>query len=589
LNQKTILDELRFFVANEQEANFAKLYEVWDKPLSAKLESGESQVLASLTIEGNKQLIVSLVGNDSRFREGDMICLHRGDARNESFVRQATIEAENDGEWLLRADFEKSAVVELSGQFYADLDAMNLKPFFDTALDDIASSSAGRKVLIPLLSEALDTTAIHNDNYDDAADIAEIAGLNEQQVHAVGLGVAAQYLACIQGPPGTGKTKVIGLIARLLAAEGQRILITSHTHMAINNALNKVAKEKVPVAKIGSCSNFKGLDKCVPRFENGSDWEARPDAGYVIGSTPFATCSSRLENFCFDTIIFDEASQITVPLAIMAMRKGKRFVFVGDHKQLPPVVLSKSVLDIESYSIFSKLVVGNPSVSVLLEQTYRMNRWLSEWPSKQYYNGSLSSVGDNKQRKLALQKKPKKYCHILANDHSFVFVPSPGINSRTHSIEEAELVVDLVQSAVDAGIESNEIGIVTPYRNHGKIIRNKLTNRLGTYTAKAIVTDTVERMQGQEREVIIISLCSTDSQFIQSVASFLFQPERLNVAITRPMVKLILIGPQLTENFQVDERLKKINLNIEAYKSLVQSAKHCMLDGEKCGTNTRLA
>lgn len=575
-----MLEHLKSFVAEEQEANFAKLYEVWEKPLSFKLESGESQALASLRTEGKKQLVVRLLGNDSRFREGDMICLHKGDARNESLVRQAIIEAENDGEWLLRADFDKCAIAELGGLFYADLDAMNLKPFFDKALDDIANSSSGRNVLLPLLGGNINTDAVHNDNYDEAADIAEEAGLNEQQVHAVGLGVAAQYVACIQGPPGTGKTKVIALIAKLLAAEGQRILLTSHTHMAINNALNKVALEKVPVVKVGSSGCVKGLDKCVPRFENGSDWEARPDAGYVIGSTPFSTCSARLENFNFDTVIFDEASQITVPLAVMAMRKGKRFVFVGDHKQLPPVVLSKSVLDIESYSIFSKLVADNKNVSVMLEQTYRMNRWLSEWPSEQYYHGSLRSVGDNEQRKLALQKKPKKYSNVLGSEHSFVFVPSPELHTRTQSKKEAALVVNIIEVAVDAGMKPQQIGIVTPYRNHGKMIRTILSQRLGPDIAKATVTDTVERMQGQEREMIIISLCSTDLQFIQSVANFFFQPERLNVAITRPMVKLILIGPKLSENFQVDKRHKEINLNIEAYKYLVKSATHCNLEEE---------
>lgn len=580
MNHKKILDDLRAFVNAEHEANFAKIHEVWEKPLRKKLETGETQTLVSVKVEGSKQLLVTLGDNDSRFREGDMICLHLGDAHEESFVRQAMIEAEHDGEWLLRAEFDKNTIASINGGCYADMDAMNLKPFFDKALDDVANSSSGRKVLLPLLAGELNTCRIYNDTYDDAADIAEDENLNEKQVHATGLGVAAQYLACIQGPPGTGKTKVISLIAKLLVAEGQRVLLTSHTHMAINNALNKVAKEKVPSIKVGSSSSNKGLDETVPRFENGSDWEDRPDSGYVIGATPFATCSARLETFEFDTVIFDEASQITVPLAVMAMRKGKRFVFVGDHKQLPPVVLSKSVLDNKSYSVFSKLVLGNDRVSVMLEQTYRMNRWLSEWPSKQYYGGGLTSAGNNERRKLNLCDPPKKYSNVFSGEHSFVFIPSPGLNARTQSKEEASLVVELILTAVDAGLKLNDIGVVSPYRNHAKMIKKSLARKVGTFTAQAVVTDTVERMQGQERELIIVSLCSTDLQFIQAVANFFFQPERLNVAITRPMVKLILIGPEIPEDFKVDSRLEDLQSDINGYKSLVKNASYCCLNGE---------
>lgn len=580
MDTKKVLDDLREFVKKEHDANFAQLYEVWEKPLHQKLESGETQSITSIKIEDKKHLVVTLGENDSRFREGDMICLHLGDVKNEFFVRQARIEAENEREWLLQADFDRDAVKQKKGICYADADAMDLKSFFDKAFDDVANLSNGRKVLLPLLTGELTADKIYSDNYDNAANYAEEAGLNEKQINAVGLGVAAQYLACIQGPPGTGKTKVISIIAKLLVAEGQTVLLTSHTHMAINNALNKVANEGVPTIKVGAITSNKGLEKDVPRFDLGNDWEERPDCGYVIGATPFSTCSLRLDNFEFDTVIFDEASQITVPLAIMAMRKGKRFVFVGDHKQLPPVVVSKSVLDEESYSVFSKLVLGNETVSEMLDTTYRMNKWLVKWPSLQYYEGNLVSEGDNSERCLKLIREPKKYYEVFSPEHPFVFILSPGVNARTQNKAEASLVVNLIQAAVDAGLPLEELGVVTPYRNHGKMIKNQLSDRLGVPAVKRVVIDTVERMQGQEREVIIISLCSTDKQFIQSVASFFFQPERLNVAITRPKVKLILIGPEIPDRFCVDKRSEGIQDNIDAYRSLVNSAKHFRLGGE---------
>jgi DNA replication ATP-dependent helicase Dna2 len=572
MKNKEILDNLRVFVEAEHEANFAKLYEVWEKPLRTKIESGETQIINAIKFEDNKHFSVSLGKNESRFREGDMICFHDGDAQKGAFIRQAMIEAEYDGEWLVRADFKINELKDKTGRCYADADGMDLKPFFDKALDDVASLANGRNLILPLLSGELDASVIFHANYDDAANIAEEENMNEQQIHAVGLGVAAKHLACIQGPPGTGKTKVISLIAKLLVKEGQSVLLTSHTHTAINNALNKIAKENVPTVKVGSSSSRKGLDSDIKQFEQGSDWEDRPDNGYVIGATPFATCSSRLESFDFDTVIFDEASQVTVPLAVMAMRKAKRFVFVGDHKQLPPVVLSKSVLDEESYSVFSKLVLGNEDVSVMLNQTYRMNERLSQWPSKQYYGGNLKSADGIAKRLFKLEKTLSKYKDVLSDENAFVFIPSPGVNTRTHSKEEADLVVGLIQTAVDAGLNLSDIGVVTPYRNQAKMIKNQLSEKFGTFTAKEVVTDTVERMQGQERKMIIISLCSTDRQFIHAVANFFFQPERLNVAITRPMVKLVLIGPRLSSDFKVDTRLKSLQSNIDAYRSLISTA-----------------
>lgn len=295
---KEVLEGLRAFVKDEHEANLAKLIAIWEKPLSKKLEIGESQKIQSISVQDRKHLLITLGSSTSRFREGDMICIHHGDAMNESFIRQAMIEEEHEGEWLVQANYDVNIIRNLNlsegNTCYADSDGMDLKPFFEKALDEIASSTNGRKTILPLLAGELDAHYIYTDNYDDAADIAEDVGLNDRQADAVGKGVAAKYLACIQGPPGTGKTKVISLIAKLLVEEGQRVLLTSHTHMAINNALNKVAKENTPTIKVGGGGATKGLDSAIQRYDHGADWSDRPDNGYVIGATPFAICSSRL-------------------------------------------------------------------------------------------------------------------------------------------------------------------------------------------------------------------------------------------------------------------------------------------------------
>jgi DNA replication ATP-dependent helicase Dna2 len=113
------------------------------------------------------------------------------------------------------------------------------------------------------------------------------------------------------------------------------------------------------------------------------------------------------------------------------------------------------------------------------------------------------------------------------------------VRSRT----EAETVAELVQALIRARIPPREIGVVVPYRAQGRLIRNLLRDVLPTREMlHDLVVDTVERMQGQEREVVLVSLATSSPGFAEQLAEFFFQPERLNVAITRPRTKLILIG-----------------------------------------------
>ena len=165
--------------------------------------------------------------------------------------------------------------------------------------------------------------------------LAEGYGLNDSQAEAFAQAYATDTTYLIQGPPGTGKTRVLAYLARALVENGERVLVTAFTHRAINNALNKLAEvaPDTPAIKIGEVSRADGL-----LVENYEDFDASPLAemseGYVIGATPFATRSQRLGGVEFETVIFDEASQITLPLAIMGMLSAKRFIFIGDQRQL---------------------------------------------------------------------------------------------------------------------------------------------------------------------------------------------------------------------------------------------------------------
>ncbi len=570
----TLLNELRQFVIDELTASQHQLFEGWDRPLNEKLLSGHTQAFTHLEegIEHNSVWAYLDPACESRFREGDMVCLHTGDP-HDRFLKQLILDEEQENRWLLTgmsiplASWQPHA----HRKVYADTDMLDLSGMFAKAISEVAETAIGRQLILPLLNGDIAADTLNTTDYDYAAEQAESPThhCNDDQVEAVGWACGATHMACIQGPPGTGKTRVLALIAKILVDRGERVLVTSHTHMAINNALNKIHDHDVPVIKVGRTTATKGLRTEVENFERIDEWEERPShGGYVIGATPFATCTPRLETCQFNTVIFDEASQITMPLAVMAMRKATRFIFIGDHKQLPPVVTSRSVLDPESPSVFAKLMDEKRENVVSLYSTYRMNKTLTSWPSELFYDRQLTSCGDNAQRQFSLAQLPKQYSQILSRDHSLVFVESRQSGARTSNTADATLVAELCSEAIDAGLDASEIGIVAPFRNQGRRIRALLNQKLEVYTAKSIIADTVERMQGQEREMIILCMTTTDPHFLQLMAPFLFQPERLNVSVTRAMTKTIIIGPVIDQYFSHDEAI--VHQWAKDYQALVE-------------------
>ncbi len=577
-----LLADLLAFVHDEQAAVQQHLHDIWKRPIVDKLRSGWSQNFTHLE-RGDDGCLRARPGEaESRFREGDLLMLHTGNPLADGVLgRGFTFEMEDDQRWLLRGQRTHEVLgLWQGGALYADPDTIDLTPLYRQAIEDIRTSPVGRDVLLPLLAGHLPITFDERDRMQAEA-TAHREGLNAMQAHAVGLACGAEQVACIQGPPGTGKTRVLALAVRLMVERGERVLLTSHTHMAINHALNQVHAQGVPVVKVGRFTQRRGLHEAVVCHDTLGEWDARPNEGfingYVVGATPFATGTRRLEGWDFDTIVFDEASQVTMPLALMAMRKGRRYIFVGDQAQLPPVLLSRSVLaDDVPPSMFAKLTSRNHDHTVMLTDTYRMNQWLTAWPSRAYYGGRLVAAGANRERRLSLVPSPalcarerapavdvaqagawgaaqgharwapEDLAAVLDPDASGVFVPTLDTNARTRNQRDAELVGALCDAAVDGGLALEQIGVVTPYRAQGRAIRTLLARTFGREAARVVVADTVERMQGQERELIVLSLATGDEMFLGHVAAFFFQPERLNVSITRAKTKLIVIGPWLS-------------------------------------------
>jgi DNA replication ATP-dependent helicase Dna2 len=331
------------------------------------------------------------------------------------------------------------------------------------------------------------------------------------------------------------------------------------THKAINNALNKIRQvcgTEFHVCKIGQTTQGKDLVE-VDSYEKFvfSPFKKETDYGYAIGATPFATGTGRLSrsDVEFDVVIFDEASQITLPLALMAMLSGKRYIFIGDDKQLGPIFSSTKPDHELAKSVFEKLLSGdnNNTKFTMLNETYRLNKELAEWPSKKFYNCKLKSHPKNADSRLQLKESAKnEYSEILDPNQPCVFVKVPcSEDICTKNENEAALTVSLIKEMLARDVPPDEIAVISPFRHQNQTIRSKLHGLLKTNDEtcqeekqNSIIVDTVERMQGQERSVIIFSLVSTNIDFIDNQADFFLNLRRLNVAITRAKNKLIVLS-----------------------------------------------
>lgn len=540
-NHAVLLQRLERFVRSEAEAHRNQLRERWARPLSERVARGfaiEGISIASFNSPGS--IILNCHTNESRFRDGDFLVMHRGDPDGEDSIE---IVLEYDDETQLEVSARTGKLYLLTDQphgWIADESMLDLSPFFLDALEEVADTQRGRERILPLLSGEKEPTLDYA-RYERALEAAYLSGLDESQSEAVALAYASDLYHLVQGPPGTGKTFALAHLVRLLVSDGQRVLVTALTHRAINNALNKIHQvdASLPVCKVGLTT--RAADLKVDNFDNfaQSGFGDSP-GGYAVGATPFATRSERLGHVEFDVVIFDEASQITLPLAIMGMLAGAKYIFIGDEQQLPPVTTSGKS-EIGSTSIFGYLSPrGNQSI---LTTTYRLNNVLAAWPNHNFYQGMIKPAPGVAERRLRLAKLDGRWFFALDPYQPAVFLDLEHRNNTTRSRLEAEVVCELVLQLIEAGVPPAEIGIVVPYRAQGRLIRNLLREVLPTREMlKEIVADTVERMQGQEREVVLVSLATSSPGYAADLAEFFFEPRRLNVAITRPRTKLILVG-----------------------------------------------
>ena len=367
---------------------------------------------------------------------------------------------------------------------------------------------------------------------------------NAAQNRAVRLAVDADDLALIHGPPGTGKTHTIARTVEALIDRGERVLLSAFTNRAVDNALEAVRDRGITdVARVGTEHGIRA-DMLDVRLEQGGEPNERAaalrDASVVAATT--ATCGSRvMREQSFDVALVDEASQLTEPGTLAAVSRADRFVLVGDHEQLPPVVQAGGTHTSEAASaeepqtgndlqtsLFERLIETYPEASVLLDRQYRMAQRIQAFSSREFYDGALRPAdGSVAARRLSGLGVDESALPDALRDR-VAFVDPGGERVGNTNPVEADHVADVVDAYVAAGVDPDDIGVIAPFRAQVAEIDRRTD----------VAVDTVDRFQGSAKEVIVVSFVASGS-----LEGPIFEDHRrVNVALTRARRALALVG-----------------------------------------------
>ena len=494
------------------------------------------------------------------------------------------------------ADVEGTANVGIQLSF----DETSYRTMFD-ALERVTKAKGNR---LAYLRDLFYTPQMKTEHFSFAS--MRFPYLNSTQEEAVNEVLRTKDVMVVHGPPGTGKTTtLVEAIYETLMRESQ-VLVCAQSNMAVDWISEKLVDRGVNVLRIGNPSrvNDKMLSFTYERrFEAHPDypdlWQLRKtiremrnrrhrgDDSFhqkierlksraaeieirinaelfgearVIASTLVGSANRLLHGMRFTSLFIDEAAQALEAACWIPMRRVSRVILAGDHCQLPPTIKSLAAthggLD---KTLMQRIAENHPEVVTLLRVQYRMNEQIMRFSSDWFYGGKVESAPSVRHR------------GILDYDNPIVWIdskdtlPSPTdentepetVSSRYHeefigesfgriNKPEAELTLATLQELFDkigrARIleERIDVGIISPYRAQVQYLRQLIRRREYYKPYRSLISvNTVDGFQGQERDIIIISLVRSNEQ---GQIGFLRDLRRMNVAITRARMKLIIIG-----------------------------------------------
>lgn len=420
--------------------------------------------------------------------------------------------------------------------------------------------------------------------------------LNATQDAAVNKVLHAKDVAIVHGPPGTGKTTtMVEAIYETLHRENQ-VLVCAQSNMAVDWISEKLVDRGVSVLRIGNPSRVN--DKMLSftyerRFESHPDYtqlwgirkairdlyaqmrkrsdreavrtkinslkdranelEIRINADLfsearVIACTLVSSANRLLMGQKFGTVFIDEAAQALEPACWIAIRKADRVILAGDHCQLPPTVkCPQSVRGGLGHTLMQSIVKNKPETVSLLTLQYRMNDEIMRFSSDWFYDGRLQAAPE------------VKYRGILDYDTAIEWVNTEGMDCNEEFVGESYGRINKAEAELSVGKlkdyiqkigkerfldERIDIGLISPYKAQVQYLRGLIRcDAFFKPYRHAITVNTVDGFQGQERDVIIISLVRANEE---GNIGFLNDLRRMNVAMTRARMKLVIMGDAST-------------------------------------------
>ncbi|KAJ8416071.1 hypothetical protein AAFF_G00380930 [Aldrovandia affinis] len=391
-----------------------------------------------------------------------------------------------------------------------------------------------------------------------------LKGLNKPQKQAMKKVLLSKDYTLIVGMPGTGKTTTICTLVRILHACGFTVLVTSYTHSAVDNILLKLKRYKIGFLRLGQVQ--KVHPDIVPFTEEEqrrvrdvhtlAELEQLYSSELVVATTCMGVKHPIFSRRHFDFCIVDEASQISQPVCLGPLFHAERFVLVGDHQQLPPLVQNKEARSLGMDESLFKHLEHHRDAVVQLTVQYRMNSKIMSLSNTLVYGGKLECGSEQTARAVLrlptwtaleqdLEPCPSRaWVRAALEPHNPVCfldtaeVPAPETVEKwgVSNHREAVLVHYIVHLLLKAGCKASDIGVIAPYRQ-------QLTAILGLLRGpafSAVEVNTVDKYQGRDKSVIIVSFVRSNME--GNLGELMQDWRRLNVAITRAKHKLLMLG-----------------------------------------------
>lgn len=435
-------------------------------------------------------------------------------------------------------------------------------------------------------------------------------------------------LFLVQGPPGTGKSHTLSwaVLARIAARAAQgrpfRVAVSSKTYNAVNIVVGAIAAKLQRLLSFPTPMTRALQDLQVHKIVNDPSDDVPPNvrpldayregAGrlenllrrnlLVIGGTPGglfnlaryrAAGGSRDVDWSlksFDLLVMDEASQMSLPEGILSgafLKHDGRAIVVGDHRQMPPIIAhdwedeeKRTVADSKPcLSLFESLIErGFPCVA--LDESFRLHRTLADFLQRNIYVRDGIEFFSRRREVLTTPPKTDPFVDLaLDPDYPIVVVEHAEESSQQYNETELELIAPMIDvCAHRLRLDGKDgIGVVVPHRAQKAVLREHFPRLAVTDSI-----DTVERFQGGERDVIMVSATASDPDYVLAEADFLLDLNRLNVALSRPRKKLIVVASRSVIDLLVSD-LDTFDNAVIWKRLYYRCARDVLWEGERCG------